>query len=426
MNKVKELNKNQAHKHKMKRLTLLILLFPITQAFGQRDTLREYTDYSFIIQDSPSQLFTMRQVNQSYLSGYRLMAKGLYSASKNEEVADLFQLVLQSLFFLPLTHEEGHRSILTANNIGSISQPYFNKYGAAYVKGVSDQTLQDLRDDDLPSYIRLHSGGLESDYMLTKRMESIASFGKDDFKHYKWEYWFRKLGILQYYVTGLFAYEIDLEEEGNELDRDIVGYDTYGAARHLYRPDMDFYRYTKYEDLTSEEKKYVHRMGYRSFFNLLNPLIIGKGNFKAGENLSYNIGMGYTMAPFGDFIDENIWIKYKDYNIHGYARQFQNRNHWFHGFGLSVSDLQLNERFYTNISGHFWNQPQDYDFNTSHSFSGGALDVDLRYFFFNKRNTKLKGFSIDLGMIYKTDGFLPEELYMEEHFGLRLGTTLRL
>lgn len=410
----------------MKKIVLIVFLLPIIQVFGQKDTLRKFTDYSFIIQDSPSQLFTMRQVNQSYLSGYRLFAKGLYTVSKNEIVADLLQIGIQSLFFLPFTHEEGHRSILTANNIGSISQPYFNKYGAAYVKGVTDQTLQDLRNNDLPTYIRLHSGGLESDYMLTKRMETIGSFEKDDFKYYKWEYWFRKLGILQYYVTGLFGFEFDLEEEDNELERDIVGYDTYGAARHLYRPDMDFYRYTKYKDLTSEEKKYVHRMGYRSLLNLLNPLMIGKGNFKAGDNISYNVGMGYTMAPFGDFIDENIWIKYKDFNIHGYARQFQNRNNWFHGFGISLIDLKLHNRIYSNISGHFWNQPEDYDFNTNESFSGGAVDMDLRYFFFNNRGTSLKGFSFDLGMIYKTEGFLPEELYFEEHFGLRIGTTIRL
>ena len=410
----------------MKKLTLIIFLFPIIQVFGQKDTLREFTDYSLIIQDSPSQLFTMRQVNQSYLSGYRLFAKGLYTVSKNDYVADLLQIGLQSIFFLPFTHEEGHRSILTVNNIGSISQPYFNKYGAAYVKGVTDQTLQNLRDNDLPTYIRLHSGGLESDYMLTKRMETIGSFEKDDFKYYKWEYWLRKLGILQYYLTGLFGFEIDLEEEKNELERDIVGYDTYGAARHLYRPDMDFYRYTKYEDLTGEEKKYVQRMGYRSLLNLLNPLMIGKGNFKAGEDLSYNIGMGYTMSPFGDFIDENIWIKYKNFNIHGYARQFQNRNNWFHGFGLGLIDLKLHNRIYSNISGHFWNQPKDYDFNTNESFSGGAIDMDLKYFFFNNRGTWLKGFSLNLGMIYKTEGFLPEELYFEEHFGLRAGTTIRL
>ncbi len=409
----------------MKKLLVLFFAF-YYNTFAQVDTLEKTIDYSLIIQDSPSQLFTMRQVNQNYLSGYRLFARGLYSISKNNKIADIIQVGLQALLFLPLTHEEGHRSILTVSNIGSISQPYFNKYGAAYVKGVKDQTLQNLRDNDLPTYIRLHSGGLESDYMLTKRMEAIGSFEKDNFKNYKWEYLLRKVGILQYYIMGLFKYEIDIKEEKNELDRDIVGHDVYGAARHLFRPSMEFYRYTRYDDLTSAERKYVDRLGYRSLLNLLNPLIIGKGNFKFTENMKINVGLGYTMAPFGDFIDENIWIKYKTLNVSLYARQFQNRKNWFNGFGISLNGYRPFEMLSIGISGHFWQQPENYNFNTSNSFFGGAVDADLRYFFLSKRDVGFNGFSIDLGLIYKTKGFLPEELYLDEHLGIRIGTTLIL
>jgi len=132
------------------------------------------------------------------------------------------------------------------------------------------------------------------------------------------------------------------------------------------------------------------------------------------------------MAPFGDFMDENIWIKYKKLNLYAYARQFQNRENWFNGFGLSLVDFQIHKRVYTNISGHFWSQPKEYDFNTSESFTGGAIDMDLKYFFLNDRGIWLKGFSFDLGMIYKTEGFLPEELYLKEHFGVRIGSTVRL
>jgi hypothetical protein len=35
-------------------------------------------------------------------------------------------------------------------------------------------------------------------------------------------------------------------------------------VRHIHRPDMSFYRYTDYEDLASEEIKFVKRVGYRS------------------------------------------------------------------------------------------------------------------------------------------------------------------
>ena len=379
--------------------------------------------YPIIIQDSPSTLFTMRQSNNNYLSAYRLFARGCNKAIENEYIVDIIQLTITSLFFMPLTHEEGHRSILTANNIGSISQPYFNGDGAAYVKGVTDQTLQNLRDNNLPTYIRLHTAGLESDYMLTKRVETICSFEQDEFKNLDWEYWIRKFSIMQYYSSGLFKYEVDLDEEKDELERDIVGHDLYGAARHLYRPTMKFYRYTNYVDLTSEEQGFIRRIGYRSFLNLLNPLIIGVRNFKLSNTTKINIGMGYTMSPFGDFIDENVWVKYRALNIGFYARQFQNRNNWFNGFGLSVNDYTFKDRLSLSIATHFWQQPVDYDFNTSESFIGGAIDVDVKYWFALKDNN---GISLDLGMIYKTKGFLPEELYLKEHFGIRIGTSIKI
>ena len=328
---------------------------------------------------------------------------------------------------MPLTHEEGHRSILTGKEVGSISQLYFNLKGAAYVKGITDKALQNLRDNDLSNYIRLHTGGIESDYMLTKHVETIGSFNKDDFKHYKYEYFLRKVTIMQYYLTGLLKYDIDIKEEKNELERDIVGHDVYGAVRHLHRPAMEFYRYTKYGELTKSEKRFVKRLGYRSFMNLLNPLILGINNFRLTEKIKINIGMGFTMAPFGDFIDENIWLKIgNNINISIYARQFQNKKNWFNGFGISLTDFKITERILTNISGHYWNQPKDFNFWTSESFNGGAIDVDLSYFFFVKKDLWLKGFSLDLGLIYKTEGFLPEQLYLEEHFGIRIGTSFIL
>ncbi|OFX18670.1 MAG: hypothetical protein A2033_02610 [Bacteroidetes bacterium GWA2_31_9] len=409
------------------RNLLLLLFFSISYfASAQQDSIQKPKEYSFVIQDSPSQLFTMRQMNQTYLSGSRLLARALYTSCKSEHTADLIQVGLQALILMPLTHEEGHRSILTGNNIGSISQPYMNKYGAAYVKGVTDKTLKDLRDNDLPTYIRIHTGGLESDYMLTKRVEEIGSFEQDDYRNYKWEYWVRKFAILQYYVSGLFKFDIDLKEEKNELERDIVGYDTYGAIRHLHRPTMEFYRYTKYSDLTKEEKNDVKKAGYLSLLNIVNPMMFGKQNFKLNENTRLNCGLGYTMAPFGDFIDENIWIKYKAINIGVYARQFQNRSSLFNAFGLSLNEFHLIEKVSISMAGHFWQQPNNFDFNTSDYFTGGAIDGDLRYFFMSKRNNGIKGFSIDFGCIYKTKGFLPEELYINEHLGFRIGTTLIL
>jgi hypothetical protein len=409
------------------QIFLFILLFWTLQSQAQVDSIKTTSDYTYIIQDTPSQLFTMRQFNENYFSAYRLFARGLDEVITIPVLSEIVQVVIVNIFLSPLTHEEGHRSILTAKNIGSISQPYFNSDGAAYVTGVSDATLQNLRDTDLPNYIRLHAAGLESDYELTRRAETIGSLELDKFKNYKWEYWSRKLGILQYYLSGLFKSEVDIEEDTDELKRDIVGHDLYGAARHLHRSDMEFYRYTNYRDLTDIERNFVKRMGYRSLLNLFNPMIIGKNNFQFTESLKGNFGLGYTMAPFGDFIDENFWLKYRNIiNIYFYARQFQNKDNWFVGFGFGLINFKIIDRFSTSIYAHIWQQPEDFEFNTSKGFTGGAVELSARFYFMKRPDYWLKGMAFESGLIYKTKGYLPEELYLEEHFGLRIGFVVKL
>lgn len=408
--------------------SLLTLSFFVLVSAGAYSQVTDITTtavkhYPLIIQDSPSKLFTMRQFNQNYLSGYRLMVRGLNATIKNPRYVDLMQIGMQTFFLMPLTHEEGHRSILTALGIGSVSQPFFNSQGAAYVNGVTDIVLQNLRDNNLPTYIRLHTAGLESDYMLTLREETMASFEQDNFSNVKWEYWVRKMAIMQYYLIGLFKYDADLKEESNELDRDIVGLDTYGAVRHLFRPTMDFHRYTKYNELTWAEKRFIRRAGYRSLLNLANPLIVGRCNFKINEVMRINAGLGYTMAPFGDFIDENIWIKYRRMNLHVYLRQFQNKATWFPALGAGLYDVKLTKSLRCDVVGHYWSQPKGFDFRANKSFSGGAVDATLRYFLFSNMGT-VQAISVDLGVTAKTKGFLPEEVEMDKTVSMRFGLSL--
>jgi hypothetical protein len=376
--------------------------------------------------DSPAKLFTMRQFNESYVSFYGYFSKSLQTHVKNKLLVSLIEPLVQGLILMPLTHEEGHRSILTAKGIGSISQPFFNKDGLAYVNGVTDQTLIKLKNEDPASYIRLHNGGLESDYMIAKRIEDMVSFDQANYKYYKWEYFSRKIGIVQYIAMGLFEYELDKKEEENELDRDIVGHDVYGAVRHLFRPDMEFYRYTRYKDLTRNERQYLDNLGYHSFLNLLNPILFGKSGFKIHKDIKANLGAAHMVAPFGEFIDENIWLKYKKYNISFYFRQFHNKDNWSDGIGIGIHEYNISNKIIISLNGHYWEQPQAYSFTTPNTFKGGAVDLKIRYRFKNNDNQTIQGFSYDLGFISKTEGFLPEEVILEKHNGFRLGFTLEM
>lgn len=408
----------------MKNLFVFFFIVVFLGNIIAQDSQQSDFQYQFLIQDKPAILSTMRQMNVSYLSISRLLHRFSHSYISGRDANNLLLAMIHSLFFIPLTHEEGHRSILTARHIGSVSQPYFNKHGAAYVKGVTDAVLQNLRDNFFSEYIRLHIAGLESDYMLTKRVETLLSFEQEEFKNVKWEYWNRKIAIVQYYLSGLLKFEVGLEEESNELDRDIVGHDVYGAIRHLHRPTMNFYRYTNYSHLTVSEREFANMVGWLSLLNLVSPSLLGNRNLKVNDQLKLNFGLGYTMAPFGGFIDQHIWFKYRKFNMMIYFRQFHNKHSWFFAGGAEIHQIPVFSQLYFTIQCHLWQQPYNYLFRTKQSFCGGAIDFYAQYFF--KSPIATKRMSVDIGTMYKTKGFLPEELYLKEMLSFRIGTTLQL
>lgn len=412
----------------MKCILSLIALFFLTNSVCARDSILRNAnkkEYSFIIQDSPSSLFTMRQFNENYLSLYRLTVNEL-NGIVSTKTSSLLQIIMGGLYFLPLTHEEGHRSILTNEKTGSISKPYFNKNLAAYVTGVTDAELTALRDTKLPVYIRLHTAGLESDYALLLRESSLLNWGEETKDVMMIEYFLRKISYISYYAMGLFKYDVDIEEEENELDRDIVGHDVYGAIRHLHRPEMDFYRYIRYDDLSLEERKFVKRVGWRSLLNLIDPVLLGKTGFPILNKYHLNFNVGYGMAPFGDFIDEHFWLKTKSVKTHFYFRQFENKNTWFPAFGVDFSNISMGNRFYTSIAFHGWQQPRNLSFTQTKGEFGGGIDITCKYRFSLNTGKKYTGLSVNLGIVAKTQGFMIEEVCMDKHIGLRLGTSIWL
>ena len=392
------------------------------KAFG-KDTLEK--EYSFIIQDTPSSLFTMRQSNENFLNIYRIGVNELNKAIP-PSYSLITQILFQSIFFMPLTHEEGHRSILTNENIGSVSKPYFNKNLAAYVVGVTDKTLIDLREQNLPVARRVYTGGLESDYMMLLRESSLLNWQEDSYNVLWMEFMLRKLSMVSYLTYGLFEVNLGLKEEHNELERDIAGHDLYGFTRALFNPEMEFKRYVDYDDLLSNEKKFIKRLGFRSLLNLIDPNLFFYKGFTIKNKYHINFNLGYSIAPFGDFIDENIWIKTQSLKAHIYFRQYQNESAWFPAAGTNIHDINIFQNFYSNVSVHAWLQPKDLSFTQKEGQFGGAIELLCKYRFPVNKAGKLKGISINLGAIAKTQGFLPEEVEMRKHFGVNFGTSIWL
>lgn len=411
----------------MKKTAVLLLAIASAGTLAAQDTQsagESERRYSFILRDSPARLFTMRQFDQDYLSGYRLFSDAL-----NRELNPVLSYAVQGaiciLFFKTMTHEEGHRSILVGEDIGSVSHPFPFSERSGYVDGVTDAILQNLRDTKFPTFIRLHTAGFESDYMLATREETLMSLGDDSYKNLVVDYLLRKFAIVRYFTEGIFKHDTDGPEEANELQRDIVGNDLYGVIRHLFRPAMAYTRYTRYADLTDQELGYLHRVEVRTFLNLANANIIGVRDFRLSDDLRVNIGLGHCMGPFGDFIDEKVWLVYKGkLKLNAYLREFENLDHWFLGAGVGINDYPVAKHVDVSAMLHYWNQPLNLSFTEQTGKSGGAVEVTGRYKLFLRDDSRLKYLSFDVGLIYKTVGFLPEEIVLGEHFGVWIGLSL--
>jgi hypothetical protein len=413
----------------VKLLAIPLLMFlSSSAAIAQNDSGsgKQESNYPFIIVDSPVNFFTMRQIDQDYLSAYRLFAD---TTNKNLNPTLSYLIQGTSCLFLlkTMTHEEGHRAILREEGIASGTHPFFFSERVGYVDGVTDQTLKNMRDTKFPTFVRLHTAGFESDYMLATREETLLAFDNESYKNLMVEYLFRKAALLIYFTEGLFERDSDGPEEANELERDIVGNDLYGVIRHLFRPTMEYRRYTRYSDLTNEELRYLERIQWRTFLNLANANLIGVRNFRLTDDLKANIGLGHCMGPFGDFIDEKIWLAYRQkLKVNVYLREFENRDHWFFGMGAGVREYPLTQRLSVSAMAHYWKQPADLSFNNSIGRTGGAVDLSGSYKLITRQNSYLKSLALDMGVIYKTAGFLAEETALDEHFGLRFGLSFGL
>ncbi|MFE3872287.1 hypothetical protein ACFX5F_13750 [Flavobacterium sp. ZS1P70] len=387
--------------------------------------------YNYNLYEGRGYLFTMNQSNDLMLNSIRYLGGSLNDQTLSKKQKKIYSTSLQlftGIIGQAITHEEGHRSVLSELGIGSISEPIVDKHLVAKVTGVSDETLINLRDNDLPNYIRLHTGGLESDYAYLKKADAYFNFNEERYAVLYPDYLMRKLGTQFYYLTNLLSTKVGIKEkDDSELDRDIVGHDLYGMIRHLHRPTMEFYRYTERNDLTDEEKSYANRMGYMSFLNFINPNIWKNGNYNLSNNIKVNYSVNYSLAPFGDFVEQNVYLTIKEkYKINPYFRQYFNKSYTFLAGGINLHNYAFqDDKFLLNSSIDFWKQPKNLEFENKESEFGLGLKSELAVRF-SSWNDNTKSAYFNIGASYKSKGFIPEAPSLREDFRIYLGFVIAI
>lgn len=387
--------------------------------------------YKVNISDGKGYLSTMNQSNDLMLNALRIIGEEInYNNLSHKEKLIYFAAGLTFTGFLgqAITHEEGHRSVLTELGIGSVSKSFFDKNLVAKVAGVTNASLINLRDNDFPNYIRLHTAGLESDYSYLKKTDAILNFNEEEKQILFPDYLMRKLGVEFYFLSYLFPSSDDIKElDETELKRDVVGHDLFGMIRHLHRPTMEFYRYTNSKDLTTDEKSYAKRMGYLSLLNFINPNLWMSEGYEISDNLKVNYSVNYSLAPFGDFVEQNAYLEIsKRYKINPYFRQYFNKSNTFFAGGVNFHNYTFHDnKLLLNSSIDFWNQPKNLDFRSNENNFGFGLksEIAMRFARWDQQN---KSAYFNIGVSYKSAGFIPEAPSLKEDFRIHLGFVLNV
>lgn len=427
-------------------LTLCLLM--TSTAFAQT---REIT---FPFYDGSADYFTMKQSDDLYLSLYQLGTDMLFESNIEpvvlgdtvlERLGAIGKMIPQvtlwmtdSLLFIPITHEEAHRAILTDKGIGSISQPFFNENGVAYVKGVTDATLENLRDTDFPTFIRMHTAGNESDYCIAQKAFQRFTFLDETEMDYAkmpsllWSYFFREISIWNYVGHTYHSGGIDEPEEADELERDIVGDDISGMIHHLFNPTAEYHRYWTTADFSDEENAFLKRVYLRTWldFPIINPMLFNRFSFQLGDSTKMSFNTGYCLAPFGDFIDENFYFRVDDV-LHGplefslTARQYQNKENWFPEFILTCQRFSPFSWLTLNAAGDIWWQPENLSFTTDKAQLGGSVTLGCNVYPLKKLEGAKFDFGLNFNLMYKTAGFMPEVISLDKDFALTAGISVR-
>ncbi len=373
--------------------------------------------YPILVLDDPPHMPTQRQVNENFLSVHRWLVRAL-QPELSTTPGRLLHLAVDALLFLPLTHEEAHRSVLTREGIAASSRPWFGRDGTARVTNVRDDDLQRLRDRNLPTFVRLHTAGLESDARIAHAAETLAAWGAEDPDVLWSDHAVRRLAIVGYHAGGLFGWSPDLPEESDERERDVVGHDVYGMIRHLHRPEMPFRRYTEFDDLTPDERRMARRIGARTWVNLASPLLFGRSHWAIDDGARICASLAYGLTPFGDMFEQNFWRADGALGLHLYLREYQNRAAWFPAAGIRLAPFDPRRRVGWDLALHVWRQPRRLAFDEADGTWGCAADLTARW-----RPLPGAHWSVDVGALAKTEGHLPEAATLGADVVVRAGVS---
>lgn len=222
--------------------------------------------YPFIFYDGSQADKTMNLVVTDYCSAMRIYSRAInetFTGDKfwNKTLNVSCRLFMPCLFY-SFVHEEGHSSVLTSKEITSYVRLIPSLDGTAYTSMIMAE-MQELHDSDYASYNRVHTAGIESQYMLVQKYNELVAFEFDSLENTKYD------ALVQ--LINIFGYEIFPLVLSKSIDN---GNDIGDLVYSLYNPSAPSGEEYSWETLGDNEKNYLKKIGMKSFINFANPFFL--------------------------------------------------------------------------------------------------------------------------------------------------------
>jgi hypothetical protein len=397
---------------------------------------------------SPSLMQAHALSQDYYLGSHRLIAE-LFDSTASDMPHPIEDFALIAFDYLSSVapagqtwlHEEAHRSVLSQYGIRS--------HNGVYDASLSDSTIpvDEVRDMDLirlkrdhpADMVRLSTAGMEAESQFALNLEKAQFFDRA-LPRQRFLIVLSHLGPIGYRNfcdsrRGDQATREDLKAEGpDEMKRDFTGYDCVSYVYDLFRPDEPYEargphpsgeglaRYRSRDDLTSTEKKYLHRMALYSWANLIDPFWFPFSSWEWGDK-RWAATLRHHLTPFGHSFEQNIFVKNPDSDEGGHlfiARQYSNQKATLPGIEWQCFRCQIwSGGRSLDLRSAVWFQPESLLYRSRNWQLGGYLALQLQ----QDLHEQARAFA---ELMTKTRGWMADEINLAPATHFRLGVTWRI
>lgn len=420
-----------------------------TVAITAKDYLRSYENLSM----QQSLAITTNLHSTNYFLQNKLWNKWLPVDRKNKRflnrlganatagVVD-YLLAYQLMIFSPVwLHEEFHRSGLTLQGIASHNDTYY-RFGSrsddagGSVSEVQDGDLIRFKANDPSGFIRTHASGIESQYLLLRRLQSGNFFRKDHYPNAVMNILLTNAAVN--YVNQFKQKDYDeiidsMNVRGSNIpDRDYVGWDFTAWVYDLFRSDESYAqrgphplgnginRIVKRAQLSGPEYDYLVRMGKMQYLNYLSPSMLGINQIKLSDQLSFNFAIRHILTSFGSDLSLDLFLDHRKQQWLISLHNYKNLSTDFAGIEVWRNNLLPRlgqQKIILDLRGMVWMQPKDQLFRTSDRETGGLLALKA-----SSTISRRMQFYLDLEA--KTDGWVAGSPFLDSALSARLGLSV--